>query len=295
MGGYLLEWRVLGAAKAKNFFIKLFITTFLVFSFLLLYFPRGINGYLAQNWRVTLFLNNGVEAEKGKMLAERLGRLEFISSADYFSEEEVWSEFLSTVANPENLKKVIGSPIPGYIEVKFKIGNLDEKSLKRLIVIAEEENLVKDILYGGSSFYRMMRIKRYLNGSLFSAFFIFLSIMGVFLYYLDADLRLVAANELAFVKDHGKGAGYSEAGKLAGSAWEGLVTGCLSFGICVAALSLFFLKFPSMQAYLSFPSPSDYPSFIIPFSIVVLMTPALYLLVSYFSQRKVMNIVAGER
>lgn len=284
----------MGGAKVKNFFIKLLIVTMLVSSFLLVYFPRGINGYLAQHWRVTLFLKNGVQSEKGQIFAERLGRLDFVSSAKYISEEEVWSEFLTTVGNPENLKKVIGSPIPGYIEVKFKKKYLEEKSLKRLIVIAEKENLVKDILYGGDSFFRMMRIKKYLNFSLFSAFALLMSIMGVFLYYLDADLLLVAANELSFMKEHGRGASYTRGGKFAGSVWEGFVAGCLSFAISVSALNVFFLKFPSMKTYLAFPSVSDYRSFLVPFGCVVLATSILYLIVSYMSQKKVMKIVEGE-
>jgi cell division protein FtsX len=236
-----------------------------------------------------------VETERGQIFSERLGRLDFISSAKYFSEEEVWSEFLSTVGNPENLKKVIGSPIPGYIEVKFKKKNLDETSLKRLIVIAEKENLAKDILYGGTSFYRMMRIKWYLNASLLAAYVLLLLIMVVFLYYLDADLLLVAANELSFMKEHGKGAGYGGHWKLAGSAWEGFITGCVSFAISAFSLNVFSLKFPSMKTILAFPSISDYRSFLLPFVGVVFVTSGLYVLISYMSQKKVMKIVTGER
>lgn len=295
MNGYLLEWRVNAGAKAKNVLTKLLLMTLVVLFFLLIYFPHGINGYLAENWKVTLFLKNGVEPEKGSMFAERLGRIDFVSSARYFSEEEVWDEFLSNVGNPENLKKVIGSPIPGYIEVKFKKKDLNEKSLKRLILITEKENLAKDILYGGTSFHRMIRIKKYMNASITAAFIFFLLIMAVFLYYLDADLLLSTSKELSFIKEHGSGAIFSKRSRLAGSVWEGFMTGCLAFSIAVVIYHMIFLKFPSLQTYLTFPSTSDYRFYLFPLAVIVIATALIFCLISHQSMRKIFKMIAGEQ
>lgn len=294
MKGYFFEWRLKATTKGKNIFIKLILLTILVSIFLVIYFPRGINGYISQNWKVTIFLKDGVGSERGKIFAERLGRLDFVGSARYFSEEEVWSEFLSSIGKPENLEEVIGSPIPGYIEVRFKQDSVNEKGLKRLITIAENEDFTKEILYGGTGFHRMLKIKKYLNISITMSFIFFLAVVGLFFYYLDSDLFLALSKEFLYVREHGMDFVFSVRERLTGNFLEGLMAGFFSFVVSLALLGALFKKFPTLKGYASFPAIHDYSSFVFPFMVVLLSTSALFVFNSYFSSKKTMKALAGE-
>ena len=294
MGSYALEWHLAGEGKIRGFLLKFPFLLLLVVFFLVVYYPGGVDGYLSYSWKVTLFLKKGVSSEKGAIFAKRLGRLSFIRSAEFHSEEKVWKEFTRTLTNPGKTRKMMKSPLPSLIDLRLKRGHIDEQAVSKLNTIVKEIEIADDLIYGEKDFHKMVRVKKYLNTlSLLSAF-IAIGLSLLFFIYVDSALLVSIAGGLMFIETHGLMSFFSLKSRVWGSLLEGGISAACA---CIVVLTLMysaFDKFPALRPILSFPDQSHLTLLVIPSLFLVILVSLLFSASSLIAFQRVMGSIGGE-
>ncbi len=284
---YVAEWRLAGWDKFKKMLFKFVLSALLVSLLAALYFSRGLNAYLSNAWRVSIFLKDDVSEEVGSLFANKLERLSFVRKAVYHNQEEVWKEFLSAVEGKEDLKELIGRPIPGYIEVWFSKEGLSELNLKRLLGICEDEGIVKDVIYGEDSFRRVMRLKRYLNLTFYTLYVLLVIGVASVFYFLDASLLVSMAGEMRFAAIHDAGFLDFFPWMFFGRLFEGLVTGFLSYSLFFLVLTKVKTVHPSIAVFLGMPASLTYGDHAASLFLSVLLVAGIFVTSSFISLKRV--------
>lgn len=180
---YWIDWslhrRTMWRETAGRFLFCFLAASYLVAMLL----SGGVDRFLSGQYTITAILRIGVPDEEGKGIAGKVAALPSVGEARYRDPEETWREFLAAYPGLESLRSTGRNPLPGYVEVQLRPARMTEEGIAEARSALEPLTQVEKVLTGGDIMPRLLRMKRWANGLLWSGFalacLVFLTILGM--------------------------------------------------------------------------------------------------------------------
>ena len=230
-----IDWgfhgRSMGRETAGRFLVALFVASY----FLAMLLSGGVDRFLSEQYTMTAILRIGVPDEEGAGIEGKVTALPPVKEARYRNPEEAWKEILDTYPGLESLRSTGKNPLPGYVEIRLRPGNVSEEGIEVVRSALEPFPQVEKVLSGGAVIPRLLRMKRWANVLLWTGFALS---CGVFLVILSMQEKARAARivpEVSFLVDRGVPKGRIVARRTAGAFVTGgglaLLATVSSFGV----------------------------------------------------------------
>ncbi|MGE5189780.1 MAG: cell division protein FtsX, partial [Gemmatimonadota bacterium] len=111
-----------------------------------------------------------VSEAEGRGIADKVSRLPGVASALYKSPEDAWKEFAAAYPGLESLRDAGGNPLPGYVEIRLRPDRLSEEGVASVETALRPLPQVDDLLTGGRTASRLLRVKRWVDAALWAGF-----------------------------------------------------------------------------------------------------------------------------
>ncbi len=233
-----IDWRLSPGALARETAGRLVLFLVLGACFIALVLSGGVDRFLSRQWAITAVLRLSVPEAEGRGIAAKVAGLPPVASAAYKGPEEAWKEFTAAYPGMESLRAAGGNPLPGYVEIHLRPGRLSEQAVASVAAALRPLPQVDDVLTGGKWAPRVLRLKDWVNASLWAGF----ALLGAafFLVFTVQEKARAArhAADFAFLVQRGAPARGRALRRAAAAALCGGILALVSLGAAAGALVL---------------------------------------------------------
>lgn len=245
-----IDWSLARGAILRELPGRFALLLVLALFYLAMILSGGVSRLLAGQWSVTAILSRQVSDEEGRGIAGHVARLPAVRTAVYKDPESAWKEFLSAYPGLEALRAAGGNPLPGYVEIRFRPERLTERDIAAVTGVLRPLPQVERILSGGEMMSRMLRFKRWADGTLWAG--LGLACAAVFwVLALQERARVQALKgDVAFLAERGVPAGAIGRRRAASAALVGGLLASVAAALAVLAMASFRNLHPALGAVL---------------------------------------------
>lgn len=229
-----IDWKLAARGMLKESAVRFLLLLLLSAFFVAIVLSGGMNRFLSGQWSVTAILRLSVTPEEGRGIAKKAAGLPGVGGAVYKDPETAWKEFLAAYPGLDSLRTAGGNPLPGYVEIHMSPGRLDEADVRRVEGSLRPLPQVENVLTGGEAFFRLLKVKTWVNGLFRAAFGLLCALVFLVLYLQEKARSSVLSADFGFLRERGVPAGRIALSRALGAAAAGLL---LSAAAAVAAVA----------------------------------------------------------
>ncbi len=219
-----IDWKLAGKSLAREWMNRFFMFFLLGGFLLLLLASHGINRFLSEQWVVNAVLRLNVSAAEGAGIASKARKLPAVRSVVYKDPEAAWSEFLADYPGLESLRLEGDNPVPGYLHIRLLPERLTAEDIAGVENALKPLPQVEKVFTGAKTLPRLLKVRGWVNLSLWVLFGILSSILFFMCVLQEAARARALRADFSFLAERGVSHAAIMTGRAVGSA---LVAGLL--------------------------------------------------------------------